>query len=111
VDANAMRQVLLNLLDNAIKYGPPGQTVCVELYRQSGKICCAVSDQGPGVPRSERERIWDAYYRLDRERNSAIAGTGIGLAVVSDLVERHHGTIRIEDNENVGIRFVVEIPA
>ncbi len=110
VDADAIRQVLLNLLDNAIKYGPQGQTVKVELYKMSNKACIAVSDQGPGVPESERERIWGGYYRLERERDSAIAGTGIGLAVVGELIEKHDGTVRVEDGDPGGARFVIELP-
>ena len=110
VDADALRQILLNLLDNAIKYGPRGQTVMVELSEQSDKAIIAVEDQGPGVPESERERIWSDYYRLDRERDSAIAGTGIGLAVVGELVGKHNGVIRVEDTERSGARFVIELP-
>jgi len=110
VDGDAIRQVLLNLLDNAIKYGPNGQTVVVELTQASGKAYIAVSDQGPGVPESERERIWGGYYRLDRERDSAIAGTGIGLAVVGELLGKHNASVRVEDDERGGARFVIELP-
>ncbi len=110
VDGDAIRQVLLNLLDNAIKYGPQGQTVVVELTQASDKACIAVSDQGPGVPVSERERIWGGYYRLDRERDSAIAGTGIGLAVVGELLGKHNASVRVEDGESGGARFVIELP-
>ena len=101
---------MLNLLDNAIKYGPQGQTVVVELTQASDKACIAVSDQGPGVPVSERERIWGGYYRLDRERDSAIAGTGIGLAVVGELLGKHNASVRVEDGESGGARFVIELP-
>ena len=110
VDADAIRQVLLNLLDNAIKYGPQGQTIKVELYKESDKACIAVSDQGPGVPEPERERIWGDYYRLERERKAAIAGTGIGLAVVGELIAKHSGSVRVEDGESGGARFVIELP-
>lgn len=110
VDADALRQVLLNLLDNAIKYGPHGQTVSVELRKAHDKACITVSDQGPGIPASERERIWGGYYRLDRERDSAIAGTGIGLAVVGELVGKHNGSVRVEDCDRGGARFVIELP-
>ena len=109
VDSDAMRQVLLNLLDNAIKYGPQGQTVGVQLSSDSNKACIIVSDQGPGVPVSERERIWGGYYRLDRERDSAIAGTGIGLAVVGELLGKHNASIRVEDAEDGGARFIIEL--
>lgn len=110
VDADAMRQVLLNLLDNATKYGPDGQTVVVELSQESDTARIAVSDQGPGIPEAERERIWGGYYRLERERAAAIAGAGIGLAVVGELVSKHDGSVRVEDSERGGARFVIELP-
>ena len=111
VDADAMRQVMLNLLDNAVKYGAIGQTVHVTLNNMSGHVCISVTDQGPGIPVAERERIWTGYYRLDRERGKAIAGTGIGLAVVGDLVREHGGTVRVEEAEGNGACFIIELPA
>ena len=110
VDIDALRQILLNLLDNAVKYGPSGQQVCVALTRLPGCVEISVSDQGPGIPRVERERIWGDYYRLDRERRSSIAGTGIGLAVVHELVARHGGTSSVKDTADGGALFVVEFP-
>lgn len=110
IDADAIRQVILNLLDNAIKYGPRGQTVHVELQAVRDTIHITVADAGPGIPESERQRIFAGYYRLDRERDSAIAGTGIGLSVVGDIVRQHGGSVHVEDAENGGARFVVELP-
>ena len=110
VDADSIRQVLLNLLDNAIKYGSHGQTVTVTLRRSANSALIAVTDQGPGVPVSQRDEIWNAYYRLDRERASAKSGAGIGLAVVADIVAQHHGVVRVENCESGGARFVVELP-
>ncbi len=110
VDNDALRQVLLNLLDNAIKYGPASQRVQVALTEHPGGVQISVSDQGPGIPRIDRERIWGGYYRLDRERGSAIAGTGIGLAVVRELVARHGGKTWVEEGRDGGARFVVEFP-
>ena len=111
IDDDALRQILLNLLDNAIKYGPAKQRVQVTLTRLAGRVQISVSDQGPGIPRSDRERIWAGYYRLDRERRSAKAGTGIGLAVVRELVARHGGRTWVEDGCDGGARFVIELPA
>ncbi len=111
VDADAVRQILVNLLDNAIKYGPDDQTIRVEITQRPGQIRMAVADEGPGVPREDRERIWGGYYRLDRERKSAIAGTGIGLAVVRELAALHGGRSWVETNESGGARFVVEFPS
>ena len=110
VDNDALRQILLNLLDNAIKYGPASQRVQVALTEHPSGIQISVSDQGPGIPRIYRERIWGGYYRLDRERRSAIAGTGIGLAVVRELVTRHGGKTWVEESCDGGARFVVEFP-
>ncbi len=111
VDADAIRQILMNLLDNAVKYGPGTQTICIEVTQRPGQIRLIVADEGPGIPRDDRERIWGGYYRLDRERKSAIAGTGIGLAVVRELAALHGGRTWVESNNGSGARFVVEFPA
>ncbi len=111
VDADTIRQILVNLLDNAVKYGPVTQTICVELTHRPGWIRLAVADEGPGIPREDRERIWGGYYRLDRERKSAIAGTGIGLAVVRELAALQGGRTWVERNNGSGARFIVEFPA
>jgi len=110
VDRDALRQVLLNLLDNAVKYGPGAQHIQVRMEARPGWVRVSVADSGPGIPRQERERIWGGYYRLDRERESAIAGTGIGLAVVREIVALHGGTCWVEEAEAGGACFVVEIP-
>ena len=110
VDTDALRQILLNLLDNAIKYGPEDQTVRVSLQQRTDSIRLSVCDQGPGIPRADREKIWGGYYRLERERDSAIAGTGIGLAVVRELVTLQGGSVRVVDSEDGGACFVIEIP-
>ena len=111
VDADAIRQILMNLLDNAVKYGPGTQTICIEVTQRPGWIRLIVADEGPGIPPDDRERIWSGYYRLDRERKSAIAGTGIGLAVVRELAALHGGRTWVESNNGSGARFIVEFPA
>ena len=110
-DADALRQVLINLLDNAIKYGPEAQTIGVESRRLQNAVEIAISDEGPGIPAASREQVWEGYYRLDRERHAAVAGTGIGLAVVRDIVERHGGRARVESAASGGARFIVALPA
>jgi signal transduction histidine kinase len=111
VDADALRQVLVNLLDNAVKYGPSGQRIAVTLTRAGGRLCIAIDDEGPGVPPRDRERIFERFVRLPRDRETHRAGTGIGLAVASELVTLHGGTIRAEAGERGGARFVVALPA
>ena len=112
VDADALRQMLLNLLDNAVKYGPPGQTVTLGLTVTEGRARICVDDQGPGIPAADRERIWDRFWRLERDRGSAVAGTGIGLSVVRELVALHGGRAWVEDApcSGGGGRFVIELP-
>ena len=111
VDEGALRQMLLNLLDNAVKYGPDGQTVTVGTNPALDRVQLWVQDQGPGIPPDDRERIWDQFWRLDRERGSAIAGTGIGLSVVRELAALHRGRVWVEMAPGGGARFVIELPA
>ena len=111
VDAEALRQMLVNLLDNAVKYGPADQTITVGLESGDGKARIRVEDQGPGVPAADRERIWDRFWRLERDRGSAVAGTGIGLSVVRELVALHGGRAWAEEGRGgTGARFVLELP-
>ena len=112
VDADALRQVLLNLLDNAVKHAPLGRTVTVRLEpRPAGGAVLAVEDQGPGIPPAERQRIFRPFERGGGDRGSAVAGAGIGLAVVRELVEAQGGRAWVEDAGGGGARFVVELPA
>jgi signal transduction histidine kinase len=111
VDRNALRQILLNLLDNAVKYGPAGAPVLVAVERVRDVARIRVEDKGPGVPPAERERIWQRFARLDRDVDSAVAGSGIGLAIVRDLVLAQGGACRVEDAPGGGARFIVELPA
>jgi signal transduction histidine kinase len=110
VDVEAFRQIILNVLDNAVKYGPEGQTVRVNLSRAGAHARISVEDEGPGIPAADRDRIWAPFFRLERDASSAVAGSGIGLSVVLDLVELHGGRVSVEGRAQ-GTRFVVEVPA
>lgn len=117
MDIEATRQAVLNLLDNAVKYGPAGQVVEVGMRRTPGEqnlfATIRVEDEGPGVPPAQRDRVWDAYVRLDRDRASATAGSGIGLAVVRRVIEAQGGRVRVEAGERgpgPGARFIIELP-
>jgi signal transduction histidine kinase len=110
VDPDAWRQVLLNLLDNALKYGPRGQEIEVTLEVREGMVLLTVEDEGPGIPPQDRERVFERFQRLERDRASAVAGTGIGLAVVRELVSLHGGCCRVETGLRGGARVVVQLP-
>lgn len=108
VDADALRQVLVNLLDNAVKYGPHDQAIRVTLECDNEAARIAVVDRGPGIPEAEREAVWAPFHRLERERQNGSGGAGIGLSVVRDLVEGHGGRCRFEAGE--GGRAIIELP-
>jgi signal transduction histidine kinase len=105
--------VVRNLIENAVKYGPPGQTIRVTVTPPNGAagVRVTIDDEGPGIPEAERQRIWQPYYRLDRDRNAAAGGSGIGLAVVADLMRQLGGTAWVGDAPTKGARFTLEFPA
>jgi signal transduction histidine kinase len=109
--AGSLRQVLLNLLDNAVKYGPTGQSVAVRVEDSNGAGSrLLVSDEGPGVPPEERERIWRPFQRGSAALERAVGGSGIGLTLVREIVEAHGGSVRVEPGQGRGATFVVELP-
>ena len=112
IDAAAYRQIVLNLLENAIRYGPAGQTVTVRVERVSGGARLVVEDEGPGIPLGDRERVWAPFVRLTTQAHGSM-GTGIGLAVVRDLTTRHGGRAWVEQASapSGGARFVIELPS
>jgi signal transduction histidine kinase len=111
-DPGAVRQMLLNLLDNAVKYGPAGQEIRIGATCENGAARLWVDDGGPGIPRADREHVWERFWRLERDRGSAVAGSGIGLAVVRELAVLHHGKTWIDDTgAQGGTRVVIELPA
>src|SRR5262249_12495282 len=107
-DAGALRQIMLNLLDNAVKYGAPGQSVAISATVNGDAARIAVEDQGPGVEPEHAVRIWEAFYRGSRAQ--ATGGTGIGLTMGKQLAELHHGRVWVERGESAGARFLVELP-
>jgi signal transduction histidine kinase len=109
-DRNALRQILLNLLDNAAKYGPPGQTITVGSQIVADRARIWVEDEGPGIPREDRVRVWEPYVRLNRDAESTTGGSGIGLSVVRELVLLHGGRTRAESAPGGGARVVIELP-
>jgi signal transduction histidine kinase len=106
-NADAVRQVLLNLLDNAVKFGPADDTVAVSLETTNGAARIAVEDSGDGVPLADRRRIFDQF---ERGRTGGAGGAGIGLSVVQQIVQAHHGEVSVEDGAAGGARFVVVLP-
>jgi PAS domain S-box-containing protein len=109
-DAGQLRQVLSNLIDNAIKYSPTGGTVTVDLEPRERSVRFSVRDNGRGIPREEQSRIFEKFYRLDPDMRHGIGGTGLGLYICRELVRRVDGRIWVESDGRSGSTFVVEIP-
>lgn len=110
VDRMALRQILINLVDNALKYGPAGQriTVGAALFDDVARLW--VDDEGTGIPAEERSRVFESFYRLPRDIESRVTGSGIGLAVVRELARLHGGDAWAEAAPDRGARIVVQFP-
>lgn len=110
LEPGALRHILINLLENAAKYGAAGQVVQVTTTASDDAVELTVDDGGPGVPEQERERIWEAYERGSAAAARQAGGSGIGLAVVRDVVQRHGGTVAIYTAPGGGARFRINLP-
>jgi signal transduction histidine kinase len=110
-DPDRLRQVLGNLVENAVKYSGSSRVVEVEVQHDGGRVRFVVRDFGIGIAPSERPRIFEKFYRVDPGMNSGVSGTGLGLYIVRELVSRMNGTIDVAATDGGGSTFVVELPA
>ena len=108
VDTDMIRRILINLMENAVKYTPADSQIGVAVYRSGDMVETYVQDDGPGIPQEDRERIFDKYTRLHSE--SGPKGLGLGLSYCQLAVEKHGGRIWIEDAPNAGARFIFTLP-
>ena len=109
-DADKVRQILTNLLDNAVKYSPDGGKINVRIGHGDAFVSFAVADQGLGVSPQEHGRIFEKFYRLDPELTRGVGGTGLGLYISRELVRHMSGRISVESEEGTGSTFTVELP-
>jgi two-component system phosphate regulon sensor histidine kinase PhoR len=109
-DARSFEQVLVNLVDNAIKYTPRGGTVGIEIRRDDDDALFEVWDTGPGVPEAHRARLFERFYRVDPGRSRDMGGTGLGLSIVKHLVESMEGTVGMRPRSPRGSIFWVRLP-
>ena len=110
-DGRLVRQALVNLVDNALKYGKAGQLIRLGAERNGERVRISVEDDGPGVPEAERTRVFEPYTRLPGDQVSERTGTGLGLAVVRRISEACGGRVWIEDGMTRGARVIVELRA
>jgi two-component system sensor histidine kinase KdpD len=110
LDSVLMEQVLVNVLDNAAKYSPANGLIVIQAGPLGGLLELRVEDDGPGIPPSERELVFDIFYRV-KARDSRTAGTGLGLSICRGLIEAHGGTITAEEGRGQrGTAIVVRLP-
>lgn len=109
-DAPLLAQAIGNLLSNAVKYSPPNSRIVIEAARAASELQIIVSDQGFGIPENRLERIFDKFYRLERDAASNVVGTGLGLSFVKEVAEKHGGRVSCESRENGGSIFVLHLP-
>ncbi len=110
-DPRALEQVLINLVDNAVKYTPARGHVRISAAKASGVLRVVVEDDGPGVEARHKERLFERFYRVDAGRSRDVGGTGLGLAIVKHLVEAMDGVVHVHDAVPHGTRFIVELKA
>jgi PAS domain S-box-containing protein len=109
-DEDRLRQVLLNLVDNAVKYSPDGGRVEVALEPTESGLRIAVRDEGLGIPHGEQQRIFGKFYRVDPQQSRGVGGTGLGLYICRELVRRMEGRVSVTSREGHGSTFVVDLP-
>lgn len=110
-DETHLRQALVNLLENAVKYSPDGGRVALELEARGGRLRFLVHDEGIGIPAADQRRIFDRFVRLDPQLTGGISGTGLGLPITRDFVARMGGSLTVSSLPGRGSTFTVELPA
>jgi signal transduction histidine kinase len=109
-DASRLRQVLNNLIGNALRYTPPGGTIALHAAQDAGHVTLSVADTGPGIPDRDLPHIFERFYRGEAARDRASGGSGLGLAIAHALVEAHGGTIQVQSHVGQGTTFTLVLP-
>jgi two-component system sensor histidine kinase KdpD len=110
-DRRRIEQVLINLIDNAAKYSPPGTTIVLSAHRAGDFVQVDVSDHGPGISAEERAYVFDAFRRGREENTRRVRGAGLGLSICRGIIEAHHGRIWIDEDDGSGTTISFTLPA
>jgi signal transduction histidine kinase len=108
-DDELLQRMILNLLDNAVKYTPAGGEVSVQLAASNGDARLSVRDNGIGIPAKDQPHVFDRFYRVDTARSRAMGGAGLGLSIARQIAEAHGGTVKVESTAG-GSVFTIELP-
>jgi signal transduction histidine kinase len=109
-DADLLSRAVENLVSNAIKYSPDGTTVSVSARAEEEYVAIEVADHGYGIPQADLERVFEKFYRVPRVQDAGVPGTGLGLALVREIAELHHGSVAVRSEVNQGSIFTLRIP-
>jgi two-component system phosphate regulon sensor histidine kinase PhoR len=110
-DPSALKQAVINLLNNAIKFSVDRKEIAVRLQKDHEHILIQVEDKGIGIPEDQKDLIFQPFYRVGQKHAEDISGTGLGLSVVKETIDAHHGEIRVESRMHEGSNFIIRIPA
>ena len=108
-DRERVLQVMMNIVSNSIKYTPDGGHITISAGRRADRVWMVVDDDGIGIPKEDRARIFERFYRVDKARSRQSGGTGLGLSIAKELVDRHQGTLTLEDKEGPGLAVRLEL--
>jgi len=108
-DASLLSQVLGNLMSNAVKYSPNGAPITITSSQDGAHVAVVIEDRGIGIPDTDRDRVFERYYR--GSNTSGIVGSGVGLYLVKTIIDLHQGSIMLDSRENEGSRFTLRLPA
>jgi signal transduction histidine kinase len=109
-DPQRLQLALTNLIENAIKFSPPGRTVTVSSWRRDGEVGVTVRDEGPGIPAEDREHLFDRYYRAGAARARNLSGSGLGLAICREVAVAHGGRVWVDSTVGEGSAFTLALP-
>jgi two-component system phosphate regulon sensor histidine kinase PhoR len=108
-DRSKLEQVMVNLLDNALKYTPENGSITISANEADGMVAIAVTDTGIGIPPKDLPRIFERFYRVDTARSREQGGTGLGLAIVKHIIQQHGGSVAVESTPGKGSTFSVSL--
>jgi signal transduction histidine kinase len=109
-DYDLLKEMLLNVVDNAVKFTPGGGSVALSLTEENGYACIKVTDSGEGISAEHLAHITEPFYKAEPKRRSGSSGTGLGLAIVKQVVELHSGQLEIQSQEGVGTTVTIRLP-
>jgi two-component system phosphate regulon sensor histidine kinase PhoR len=109
-DKNRLKQLFLNLVDNAIKYNVKGGRVTIDAYKDEGKMVIKIKDTGIGIDYKHLPRLFERFYRVDKGRSRDLGGTGLGLSIVKHIVNLYNGNVKVNSKLGEGTEFIVQIP-